>query len=84
MHIKEKRSLSDYLFHINEEEEIIGPKSNLLENSSSPIKKEESQRGDLKFGMSEESQSNNCLNNNEDLTSYLNKLIYNYIYNCFI
>ena len=67
MHIKEKRSLSDYLFHINEEEEIIGPKSNLLENSSSPIKKEESQRGDLKFGMSEESQSNNCLNNNEDL-----------------
>ena len=63
----EEQILSDYLSFVNEGKEIFGPRSNLLENPSSPGQKEESQKQDLKFGMIEESQSSSSLSNSEDL-----------------
>ena len=50
MYEVEERNLSEYLSYIDEE--IYDPRSKLLENSSSPGEKEESQED----GMSEESQ----------------------------
>ena len=63
----EEQILSDYLSFVNEGKEIFGPRSNLLENPSSPGQKEESQKQYLKFGMIEESQSSSSLSNSEDL-----------------